>query len=60
MNWWGTTDPGEIAASIWDCHDSDWAGVCFVVEPWCTMPGCDATGAPGEPSSWGTIKAMYR
>ena len=58
MNWWGTTDPDEIAAGIWDCHDSIWAGVCFVVEPWCTSPGCDATAA--EPSSWGAIKAMYR
>ena len=58
MNWWGTTDPDEIAAGIWDCHDSVWAGVCFVVEPWCTTPGCDAT--PAETSSWGAIKAMYR
>ena len=58
MNWWGTTDPDEIAASIHDCHDSIWAGVCFVVEPWCTTPGCDVT--PAEPSSWGAIKALYR
>ena len=58
VNWWGTTDPDEIAASISDCHDSMWAAVCFVVEPWCTSPGCDAT--PAEPSSWGAIKAMYR
>jgi hypothetical protein len=58
MNWWGTTDPDAIAASIHDCHDSIWAGVCFVVEPWCTTPGCDAT--PAEPASWGAIKAMYR
>jgi hypothetical protein len=26
MNWWGTTDAGEIEALIWDCHDSEWAG----------------------------------
>ncbi len=58
MNWWGTTDPDEIAASIHDCHDSIWAAVCFVVEPWCTSPGCDLT--PVEATSWGAIKAIYR
>ncbi|MEA3409145.1 MAG: right-handed parallel beta-helix repeat-containing protein, partial [Candidatus Eisenbacteria bacterium] len=58
MNWWGTTDPDAIAAGIWDCHDSIWAAVCFVVEPWCTTPGCDAT--PAAAASWGAIKAMYR
>jgi len=58
MNWWGTTDPDAIAASISDCHDSRWAAVCFVVEPWCTAPGCDPT--PTEPSSWGAIKVLYR
>ncbi len=58
MNWWGTTDPDEVAAGIWDCHDSRWAAVCFVVEPWCTAPGCDPT--PTAPSSWGAIKAVYR
>ncbi len=60
MNWWGTTDPDAIAASTDDCHDSMWAAVCFVVEPWCITPGCDATGATEGPSSWGAIKALYR
>jgi hypothetical protein len=59
MNWWGTTDPAEIQAAIWDCHDSDWAGVCFVVDPWCVSPGCDPTGV-SEPASWGAIKVLYR
>jgi hypothetical protein len=59
MNWWGTTAAGEIAEMIWDCHDSEWAGVCFVVEPWCITPGCDATGID-ESVSWGAIKALYR
>jgi nitrous oxidase accessory protein NosD len=60
MNWWGTINPYEIAAVIWDCHDSNLAGVCFLIEPWCITPGCDATGAAEEVFSWGTIKAMYR
>jgi hypothetical protein len=59
MNWWGTTDPGEIANMIWDCHDSDWAGVCFIVDPWCVTPDCDPTGLANE-ASWGAIKALYR
>ncbi len=58
MNWWGTTDPDEIAAGIWDCRDSMWAAVCFVVEPWCTAPGCEPV--PVEAASWGAIKALYR
>ena len=58
LNWWGTTDRTEIEESIHDCHDSVWTGVCFVFEPWCTAPGCDAT--PARPTSWGAIKAMYR
>ena len=48
----------EVEAGIHDCHDSMLAGVCFVIEPWRTTPGCDAT--PAEPSSWGAIKAMHR
>ncbi len=58
MNWWGTTDPDEIAAGIWDCEDDPdiWCHVLF--DPWCATPGCDVT--PIEPSSWGTIKAMFR
>jgi hypothetical protein len=59
MNWWGTTEPTEIDEAIWDCHDSEWAGVCFVVEPWCVTPDCDPTGLNNE-ASWGTIKALYR
>jgi hypothetical protein len=59
MNWWGTIDPGEIAEAIWDCHDSDWAGVCFYVDPWCLSPECEQTGIT-EQTSWGAIKALYR
>jgi hypothetical protein len=58
MNWWGTTDAEEIAAAIWDCSDSDWAGVCFIVDPWCVTPDCDPTGV-AEGVSWSAIKALY-
>ena len=59
LNWWGTTDPVAISESIWDCHDSEWAGVCFVFEPWCVTPACDPTGVDEE-ATWGAIKALYR
>jgi len=61
MNWWGTSDPEEIAARIYDCNDPSWGGEgCVTFTPWCTapIPGCDPT--PAENASWGTIKAMYR
>jgi hypothetical protein len=58
-NWWGTTDAGEIAEAIWDCNDSDWAGVCFTVEPWCMTPDCDPTGV-AQHVSWTAVKALYR
>jgi len=59
MNWWGTTDGDTIEGLIWDCNDSDWAGVCFAVEPWCQTPACDPTGLT-DVGSWGAIKAMFR
>jgi hypothetical protein len=58
MNWWGTTDPDEIAESIWDFND-DPSVLCRVLfDPWCVSPGCGVT--PVDRSSWGTIKAMFR
>ena len=59
MNWWGTVDPTEIAEMIWDCDDSEWAGVCFLVDPFCVTPDCDPTGSSRE-TTWGVIKSMYR
>ncbi|HYW68457.1 MAG TPA: right-handed parallel beta-helix repeat-containing protein [bacterium] len=59
MNWWGTTDPVAISESIWDCHDSEWAGVCFIFDPWCLTPTCDPTGF-ADHTTWGAIKAMHR
>lgn len=60
-NWWGTSDPEEIADGIWDCHDPLAGYCCVIFEPWCTepIPGCSPT-AIAETSSWGTIKALYR
>ncbi|MCK4410593.1 MAG: right-handed parallel beta-helix repeat-containing protein [Candidatus Eisenbacteria sp.] len=57
-NWWGTTDPDEIADMIWDCHDDPTIPVCVVYDPWCSAPGCEPV--PVEAASWGAIKAMYR
>ena len=58
MNWWGTTDPAEIAAAIHDCEDDPSIQICVIFDPWCETPGCGGTAV--EPSSWGTIKALYR
>jgi hypothetical protein len=57
MNWWGTTDPDEIAASIYDCHDDPAIRCCVEFDPWCMEPGCDTT--PVRASSWSAIKALF-
>jgi hypothetical protein len=58
MNWWGTTDPDEIAAGIWDAEDDPEIGCYVTFDPWCVTPGCNPVAV--EPASWGAIKAMYR
>ncbi len=58
MNWWGTTDPDEIADHIWDCNDDPGILNCVVFEPCCDAPGCPIT--PVESLTWGAIKGMYR
>jgi hypothetical protein len=58
MNWWGTTDPDEIAESIWDCEDDPNITSCVLFDPWCVVPGCEPVAV--EASSWGTIKAIFR
>ncbi len=60
MNWWGTTDPEQIAAGIWDCNDDPSLGGCVEFEPWALGPGCAPTAVDPAADSWGTIKAMYR
>jgi hypothetical protein len=57
MNWWGTTDPDEIAAGILDCGDDPVLG-CVVFDPWCSDPGCEPTAVPT--ATWSTVKAMFR
>ena len=57
MNWWGTTDPGEVAAKILDCVDDPAIPGCVDYEPWCMDPGC--TQSPVEARSWGSIKSLY-
>ena len=60
MNWWGTVDPEQIAAGIWDCEDDPLLGGCVEFDPWAPGPGCEPTGVDPVADSWGTIKAMYR
>jgi hypothetical protein len=60
MNWWGTTDPDEISASIRDCYDDPLIECCVLFEPWCYGPGCPQTVVKDGGVSWGTIKAMFR
>jgi hypothetical protein len=52
-NWWGTADPVEIEASIFD-HDDD-TDIYGTVDysNWCP-------GTPVEECSWGHIKALFR
>ncbi len=57
-NWWGTTDPDAIAASIRDCNDDPAIDTCVEFEPFCDAPGCEPVAV--EAKSWSAIKAMYR
>ena len=57
MNWWGSVDPLEIAASIFDCEDSP-SLACVEFVPFCEAPGC--AGTASEPQTWGSIKALFR
>jgi len=52
-NWWGTDDPAEIGAAIYDNEDKE--SIFGVVDyaDWLTAPGVEA-------SSWGSIKALFR
>jgi len=58
MNWWGTTNPHEIAAGIYDCSDDPGIDACVVFDPWCACPGCEPTIV--KPATWGSIKSLYR
>ena len=64
-NWWGTSDPSEVAAKVWDCID-DAGFPCIMVEPWCEDPTCTGlvTGVSDEaslqPITWSGLKGLYR
>jgi hypothetical protein len=58
MNWWGSVDSLVIAEGIYDCNDDPEVGICVIFQPFCTSPGCQPSSI--EPSSWGSIKALYR
>jgi hypothetical protein len=57
-NWWGTVDPDEISHDIWDCDDDPDVAACVAYDPWCFAPGCEPT--PVHPTTWSSVKAMYR
>jgi len=53
-NYWGTSDPEEIAARILDGHD-DPAELGYVIfEPFSDVP------VGNEDMSWGEIKALFK
>jgi hypothetical protein len=55
-NWWGSVVQSEIQASIEIQLTAPGCSVDF--DPWCLDPNCYS--APVIPSSWGSIKAMYK
>ncbi len=65
-NWWGTDDPDEIAAKIYDCNDDPGLLWCIDFSDWCTDASCDGQVTSVEdppeaaPVSWGRIKSLYR
>ena len=62
-NWWGTTDPLEIAALIHDCNDDPAIDSCVDFSDWCNDPSCSGTVTTvpeAEPTTWGAVKGLYR
>ncbi len=65
-NWWGTDDPVEIAARVYDCSDDPGLLWCIDFSNWCTDPSCSGQlTSVEEPegttqASWGRIKSLYR
>jgi len=60
-NWWGTTDPAEISARVYDCSDSG-DRLCVDYSLWCENVSCSGgvTGVGStEPVSWGELKSLY-
>jgi hypothetical protein len=53
-NYWGTDDPAQIAAWIWDGNDDPSIHGFVDFEPFTDGP------IPTEESSWGAVKDLYR
>ena len=53
-NYWGTTDPAQVAAWIWDGNDDPSLFATVLYQPMANGP----VGA--ETTSWGDLKAMWR
>lgn len=53
-NYWGTTDSGEIAASIYDSHDDPAVPYTITYAPYASGP------LPAETMTWGDLKALFR
>ena len=54
LNYWGTTDPDEIAEWIYDGHDDPDVWMYVVYEPMADGP------VPTESRSWSDVKALFR
>ena len=64
-NWWGTTNPLEIAALIQDCNDDPSILLCVDFSDWCTDSSCsgqvtEIPGATQQIGSWGVLKSLFR
>ena len=64
-NWWGTTDPTEIASRIHDCVDDPAIDSCIDFSDWCGDASCsghvtDVPEAAQRQVSWGRLKSLYR
>ncbi len=53
-NYWGTTDPAQIAEWIWDGNDDPSTWVIVDFEPFIGGP------IPAESRTWGEVKDLYR
>jgi hypothetical protein len=53
-NYWGTTDPEEISAGIYDAFDDDSRHIYIDFEPMADGP------VSTESTTWGQLKALYK
>ncbi len=57
-NWWGTTNPAQIDASIYDGYDDPNRGLVLYT-PFSSEPYVCGNSTPVQPATWGGIKALY-